>query len=104
MAALTAFGEAVMPLFAKLLGPEQNATIRYNAAEALGKAGGFAKAALPALRSHLDDPDKGLAAACKVAVEQIEPAKESPTAAAEAKTTKAILDDIRELKKGREKK
>jgi hypothetical protein len=104
MAALTSYGEAVMPTFAKLLGPDQNATIRYNVVEALGKAGGLAKAALPTLKACLDDKDTHLAAKCKAAIEQIEVAKESPTAADETNVTKAILDDIRELKKGREKK
>jgi len=99
MAALTSYGEAVMPMFTKLLDPDQNATVRYNVAEALGKAGGLARAALPALRACLDDKDTHLAAKCKAAIEQIEAAKESPTAADEAKATAAILKDIRELKK-----
>lgn len=95
LAALAAFDETIIPTLVKLLPPENHEYVRRMAAYGLGTAGVLAKPALPALKSHLQDADKNVAAACKTAVDQIEAAKESPTREADAKTTKTILEDIR---------
>jgi hypothetical protein len=102
LAALAPFDPDVVPKLVKLLDATNHEYVRRMAAYALGAAGGLAKSALPALKAGTDDPDKNVADAFKTAVEQIENAKELP--AETVATTKAVLGDIREWKKGREKK
>ena len=53
--------------------PDDNPSVRVGAATALGALGSSARAAVPALRAALDDPDAGVREAAAQALQRIQP-------------------------------
>jgi hypothetical protein len=93
----------VVPALTSLLKKGKSESVRRLAASCLGRIGAGAKAALPALKTGLDDPGPNIRTAFRAAIDQIEKAKPEPGWGDEIKKRRAILKDLDELKKARKK-
>jgi len=96
---LVSYSDKVMPALTDMLQKEKHEWVRRVAASCLAGVGEQAKAALPALKKGLNDPDATIRKEFQTAIEQIENAKEPSGRADELKSKLAILKDIREFKK-----
>jgi HEAT repeat protein len=100
---LAPYSDKVVPALAGMLAKGKNEEIRQAAAWSLGQIGVMARAALPALKAGLGDPNENVRTAFRSAVEQIEKAKDEPGWREEFKRRIAILKDLDEWKKARRK-
>jgi hypothetical protein len=98
---LAPYSDKVVPALIELLKKEKSEYVRRVVASCLGRIGAGAKAALPALKAGLGDPDKNVKTALQAAIDQIEKAKDEPGWGEEAKKRRAILKDLDEWKKAR---
>src|SRR5262245_1242854 len=99
LSVLAPYSDNVIPALTGLLEKDKNEYVRRVAAGCLGRVGAGARAAVPALKKGLDDPDPNIRATFKAALSQIEKAQEVPGAAGELKKNLSIVKDITELKK-----
>jgi HEAT repeat protein len=97
------YSDKAVPALTVQLAKGKSEHVRRLAAHCLGNIGAGARSALPALKVGLADPDPSVRSACRVAIEQIEKAREEAGWAAEVKKRRAILKDLDEWKKARGK-
>jgi hypothetical protein len=100
---LASYSDKVVPALTARLKKGKGGNTRQVAAYCLTNIGAGARAAVPALKAGLDDPDPGVRGAFQSAIERIGKAKEEPGWGEEVKKRRAILKDLDEWKKGRSK-
>jgi hypothetical protein len=103
LAPLAPYSDKVIPALTSMLDKSENEWVRRVAALNLANIGFTARSALPILKEGLDDPDMNIRKVFRTVIEKLEKATETPGQANETRTKLAIADDIRELKKAREK-
>jgi hypothetical protein len=100
---LAPYSDKIVPALVARLVKGKNEYTRRAAAYCLQNMGAEAKAALPALKAALSDPDVNVRTAFRSAIEQIEKAKIEPGWGKKLKKRLAILKDLDEWMKARGK-
>jgi len=98
---LAPYSEKVVPALTAQLAKGRSEYVRQAAAHCLGDVGAVAKAALPALKTGLGDPEPNVRTAFQAAIGQIEKARAEPGWGEEVKKRLAILKDLDGWKKAR---
>ncbi len=101
LAPLALYSDRVIPAIMTMLDNGKNEWVRRVAALNLADIGFSARSALPILKEGLHDPDMNIRKVFQMAFEKLDKAASRP--AEETRTMVAIAEDIRELKKPKEK-
>jgi hypothetical protein len=103
LAPLAPYSDKVVPAITSMLDRGKHEWVRRAAALSLAEIGWPARAALPTLKQGLNDPDVNIRKVFQTAAEKLEKAAARPGDAEVLQRKLAIAQDIRELKRSREK-